>query len=228
MAIDLMEPIDFDTLIREKVLEEGNIHSKEANMARSGIWIGVQDKLKKGRFISWYHLAASIVFLIIGFSVILFIVQKNYHSENRDLLVKIEKLEKLEIEYRARMSSLEVKEKQIQTLTSNLNSLESKIAGLSEQKLEAPVPVVKTIYQTDTIFVKTVEYLTQVPESEIGSTVDQNVLNEEVISDLLEKDQVIVSTQIDDKIYPSPTTKNQDESTEKVKFKFGNFIARKN
>jgi len=222
MEIDPMEPIDFDKLIRDKVLEEGNVHSQDANMARSGIWIGVQDKLKKGRFISLYHLAASIALLIVGFSIILFIIQRNYNSENRALIVKMDNLEK---GYLERVSSMEEKELQIETLTSNLNNLESRIAGISQQKIEVPV---KTVYRTDTIFVKTVEYLTQTSENEVLDNKDQEILVTKDADLTLKESSINASTQIDDLIYPSPTPKNQMDNPEKVKFKLGNIIARKN
>ena len=160
-----MEPYDFDKLIRDRVLDEGNLHSREASNARQGIWMDIQDRVKKNpAFISWYHLAASILLLIVGFSIILFKVQNHYKSENETLLVKIEKLEK---NFTEGASLLDTKDQQIKMLTSNMSNLENTLAELSDQQND--VPVTKVIYKTDTVFLKTVEYVTYVPETSDGN-----------------------------------------------------------
>jgi len=107
-----------------------------------------------------------------------------------------------------------------------LYNLESRIAGISQQKVE--VPVVRTVYKTDTIVVKTVEYLARNDKNEILDDKDPGIGIEKDVELPLEEGPITASTQIDDLIYPSPTPKNQMDNPEKVKFKLGNIIARKN
>jgi hypothetical protein len=165
MATGHMEPFDFDKLIKEKVEEQGNLHSQSAEQARHGIWMNIQEDIKGRKFISWYHLAASIAFLLISFSIVLILVQKRYLNENQELLTKMENLQK---EYVIGMNALSEKEKEITGLKTNVDLLEGQLSELEVNNSQQPeLPVSTVIYKTDTVYVRTIEYVAYTPEEPV-------------------------------------------------------------
>jgi hypothetical protein len=212
-----MEPFDFDKLIREKVSEEGNIHSVESREAKPVIWKEIQDKQKKGGYVSWYHLAASILLLIVGFSIILFKVQRHYIDENEALYKKIEQLEN---DFSERVSLINNKDEQIQELTSGIDDLEKKIKGLSKQQIVKSEP--RIIYVKDTVYQRTIEYVVYQPEE------DAEILetDEPVTRD--EPEVVRTSIITESNIYPPRKSKESSDESEKIKISFGNYIAKEN
>lgn len=212
-----MEPSDFDKLIREKVLEEGNIHSVESKEAKPIIWKEVQELHKKRGYISWYHLAASILLLVVGFSIILFKVQKHYINENEALY---EKIEQMENDFSERVSLINNKDKQIQMLSSGIDDLEKRIIGISELKNIKTEP--RIIYQRDTVFQKTIEYVVYKPEEDAETL----PMDESVATD--ESEVVTASIITESNIYPPRKSKEPSDESEKIKISFGNYIAKEN
>ena len=225
METEHMEPFDLDKLIREKVLEEDNIHSREADNARAEIWTSIQDKTSKGRFISWYHLAASIALVIVSFTVILFLLQRKHTLENQELISKIESLEE---NYAQGESSIFEKDHQIKELTSNLNELESKLIVLSEKEFQPMTPIV--IYKTDTVFVKTIEYMAYTPDAQAETveitSVDENLTIDP--SDIKTDTKGSSDPPFDGIIYPSPDSRKKGKDEESIKFRVGTIIAKNN
>ncbi len=75
-----MEPMDIDNIIKNKLQESSDLHTHEMDSAKPFIWSAVQNQILK-RSITWYHLAAAIVMLMVSFSFVLYSIQNRHNKE---------------------------------------------------------------------------------------------------------------------------------------------------
>ena len=219
MKTGSMEPIDIDNLIKNKLLETNERHQHEMELAKPFIWSAVQNKIGKKSSLTWYHLAAAVVILMISFSFVLYSVQKGHTNEMELLSDKIDQLQR---DYSSQATMIQTKDSQVATLGSELRNVELKLADLQLQKPLSQKEVF--VYQTDTVYLKQVEYITTIAypdepeEKDIVPSVEQ--------TELIGIAQV-QQDQMDDAIFPSYSSQRNSQPSETIKIKFGSFTVKK-
>lgn len=219
MKTGSMEPIDIDNLIKNKLLETNERHQHEMDLAKPFIWSAVQNKIGKKSSLTWYHLAAAVVILMISFSFVLYSVQKGHTNEMELLSDKIDQLQR---DYSSQATMIQTKDSQVTTLGSELRNVELKLADLQLQKPLSQKEVF--VYQTDTVYLKQVKYITTIAypdepeEKDIVPSVEQ--------TELIGIAQV-QQDQMDDAIFPSYSSQRNSQPSETIKIKFGSFTVKK-
>jgi hypothetical protein len=219
MKKEPMEPMDIDKIIKNKLQESNDLHSHEIDSSKPFIWSAVQNNIRR-RNLTWYHLAAAVVMLLIGFSFILFSIQNSHNNEIELLSGKIDQLQE---NYISQAEHLYSKEIQTASLGDELKSLELK---LTEMQLQKPTSQKETfVYRTDTVYVKQIEYI-----NTISDPVEMNIITtgNEADPDALIKIAQIKVQETDDEIFPSYTRQNDRKQSESRRFKFQSFASGKN
>lgn len=220
MKKEIMEPSDFDKILREKVLENHDLHQQEMESARPFVWTAVSNEIGRKKSLNWYHLAAAIALLMITFSVVLVNLQKNHQQEIELLSNKIDQLEKSFVTQAERLQS---KDAQLTSIKNELENVEMRFSSMDQQ---LPLPVKESIvYRTDTVFVKQVEYVTVVEKNENNEALT-------AASDVNENQNVAIvqgkEITTDDEIFPSSRFINEQKKSETVKLTFSPFTSRNN
>lgn len=218
MKKEIMEPSDFDKILREKLHENPDLHTQEMDAAKPFIWSAVYDEIGRKKTLTWYHLAAAVILLLLTFSVVIYNLQNSHQQELADLSSKMDQLEK---NYVSQVELIQSKDIQLSSMKNELENVNKRFANLDLQK---PLPQKeRIIYQTDTVYVKQVEYVTMAAkENKMLTTTnkDQNISQAE----LSEPD----NQKFDDIIYPSFSKRGKKEKSESIKLEFSPFTARNN
>ena len=219
MKTGSMEPIDIDNLIKNKLLETNERHQHEMELAKPFIWSAVQNKIGKKSSLTWYHLAAAVVILMISFSFVLYSVQKGHTNEMELLSDKIDQLQR---DYSSQATMIQTKDSQVATLGSELRNVELKLADLQLQKPLSQKEVF--VYQTDTVYLKQVEYITTItyPDEPVEKDIVPSVEQTELIGIAQ-----VQQDQMDDAIFPSYSSQRNSQPSETIKIKFGSFTVKK-
>ena len=215
-----MEPFDIDNIIKNKLKESHDLHAHEMESAKPFVWSAIQRQIDSRKSMTWYHLAAAMILLMISFSSILFSIQKGRHQEIEQLSNKIDQLQK---DYMTQAELLHLKNRQVESLDSELKNVEVRLTTFQERK--QVVQREKIIYQHDTIYVKQVEYVTQIPDYK-G---DNKIVMAGQIKTSKQVEMIDVQEkEIDDVIFPSFRNLAKNGQAESIQIKIGPFIARKN
>ncbi len=216
MKIEPMEPFDIDNIIKNKLRESNDLHSHEMDSAKPFVWSAVQNQIGKST-LTWVHLAAAIVLVVLSFSFVLYYIQKGRKNEIELLSNKVDQLQK---DYLSQAALLQTKDTQVASLGNELKNVELQLTDLQKQPLSQKETFV---YRTDTIYVKQVEYIT------IVSGHDEPM---EIVSDPLEEQsEQLAMTKVpeiktDDAIFPSYSNPRNKQTSESIKLKFGSFTAK--
>lgn len=215
-----MEPFDIDKIIKNKILESSDLHNHELTSAKPFVWSEVQNQIKRKNSLKWYHLAAAIAFLIIGFSMILHNIQKQHRHEIEKLSAKIDQTQN---NYLSQAELLNIKNNQVESLRKKLNNLELRLVYLQKQK---PLSQKETIvYLTDTVYLKQVEYITSVSDPVESEEIATSALENQWEQTETDKQKEV---ETDDVIFPSYSNQGNRQQSETIKFKFGSITVRKN
>ncbi len=215
-----MEPFDIDNIVREKLQESNDLHTHEMESAKPFVWSAVQNQIGWRRSLTWVHLAAAVVLLMIGFSFILFSVQKG-HKKEIELLS--EKIDQMQTYYVSQEKQLRSKDTQVAFLGNELKNVKIQLADM--QHMEPLTQKETIVYRTDTVYLKQVEYITAVS--------DPTEAKEITIGTVAEQPEQVETAKVqeretDDVIFPSYSNQGNRPPSETIKFKFGPFVARKN
>lgn len=212
-----MEPKDIDNIIRGKVLESSDLHEQEMDSAKSFIWTKVQNKTSRKRLLTWYHLAAAIILLLVCFSFVFYIIQERHNNEMSLLSKKIDLLQKNHVSQEKLLKS---KDQEMESLGDELKQVEQKFTSMLQQK---PLAQKETlVYRTDTVYLKQIEYITAVTDPINSKEISANKtgMYPRQHEDTKEKE-------IDEAIYPSKLNMGKTQQSEPIVFKFGSLTARK-
>lgn len=215
-----MEPFDIDNIVKNKLKESNDLHSHEMESAKPFVWSAVQNQINSRKSLTWVHLAAAVILLMISFSFILFSIQNGRHQEIEQLSNKIDQLQK---DYLTQAELLHLKNRQVESLDSELKNVEVQLTTFQERK--QMVQREKIIYQLDTIYVKQVEYVTQIPDSKGDNKI---VMTGQIETSKRVEMIDVQEKEIDDVIFPSSTNLEKNGQAESIQIKIGPFIARKN
>ena len=203
-----MEPSDLDQIIKSKLQETNDIHRHEKDSAKPFVWSAVQRNLEEKRGLRWYHLAAAVFLLLIGFSFVLYSFQQKHEKE---LTLLSNKIDQFEQGFQAREVLLESKEGQLRLMDAELNDVRLQLANL--QRPPAVAQKEKIVFLTDTVFIKQVEYVNENPviASKQTAKEERNIQNPNVKREHSEFDQAI---------FPSYVGSNTSQKSEAIKVKF--------
>lgn len=219
MKKEIMEPTDFDKILRDKIHESQDLHAKEMEAAKPFIWSAVYNEIGKKKSLTWYHLAAAVILLLITFSVVLYRVQTVHR---RELASFSQQLDQLEKNYLSQATLLETKNSQLISLNDKLESVEQQFNNMQQTPAQVKERIV---YQRDTVYLKQVEYVTVAPDTnKINYAINKN-------SDHPPKEVKVVKlneNKIDDIIYPSSQGTDKREKPESIKVRLNAFTARSN
>ena len=212
MKENIMEPSDIDKIIKGKLTEVGakNVHRHEMDQAKPFVWSAVQNNLSQKKALRWYHLAAAILLLLIGFGFGFNEIQKNHQGE---IALLHEQLRAIKTQNDDQILLLGQKELELQKVADQLQSVELQLANLEESSLV--IAPEKVLYRTDTVIIKQVEY---VPAPNQGSL----IVNHTVQTDKTEENisMEIEADNIEKAIYPSYTRNSRTPRSENMKVKF--------
>jgi len=208
-----MKPNDIDSIIRSKLQENDGFYDHEIAAAKPFIWAAIRNKITKTRLIKWHHLAAAMVLLFMVFSFIFNSLRQEHQTELDVLSDKIDQLQKINND-RGMIS--EETETQIASLK---NQLRYSAIQLDELAQESQTEVPTILYQTDTVYINTVELIPTV--AEINTYPDP-------YPTYIESGPMEVSkTEMDDMIFPDFSNQGSKQPTETINVTFGPFTARK-
>lgn len=215
-----MEPFDIDKIIKNKLAQDNEIHAHEMESAKPFVWSAIQNKIGSRKSLTWYHLAAAVVLLMISFSFILFGIQKGRHREIEQLSNKIDQLQK---DYVTQAELLQYKNAQVESQGFELKNMEVRLTSIQENKPAAQSE--KIIHQVDTVYIKQIEYITKIPDSN-----DENklVMGEQIEMAIQTEKTDKQETNIDNMIFPTTRNSEKSEQSESIQIKMGSFLARKN
>ena len=210
-----MEPFEIDKILKEKLEAGSEIHTHELEAAKPFVWSAVQSEINKKKPLTWVHLAAAVILLLMCFSFVLYTFKSAYTNQIDALTTKIDELDRA---YQEQLVQVQTKDAQVESLDSELRQMEIQLAGL--QPVEPPAAKEVFIHRTDTIYVKQVEYITRIEPEAVKeeALIDEEKMPEEVIA---------TTNQPSDAIYPSAVV-GKKASTESMKVSFGSFTARNN
>jgi len=216
-----MEPYDIDKIIKGKLKEGHDLHSHEMDSAKPFIWSAIQNKIDRKRPLTWYHLAAAVILLLLTFSFIMYTVQKSHKNEISQLSVKIDQLQ---ARYLSQEELLQTKNTEVVSLGNELREVEFQLADLHNEK---PISIKETIvYRVDTIYLNQIKYITKAPDQIQPRDINPEITENQTV--LVEVSK-IEDEGMDDIIFPTYSSEqNSKQSSESIKLKFGSFAVRKN
>jgi len=213
-----MEPFDIDSFVKNKLTEDNELHSKEIESSKPFVWTAVQQQINRKKSVTWYHLAAAVLLLLIGFSFILFNIQKG-HQREMELLS--DQINQLETNHQAQANLLQSKNSQVQQLSTELENVGIQLTALQQQNPAQQTQ--KILHQVDTVYIKQVEYITlktSSPVEELEITPEKELVT-------YAENTAFQKKETDDIIFPSSSRLAKNEQSEAFKIKVGPF-ARKN
>lgn len=151
-----MEPTKFDEIIKQKTSGEHSLHQKEMKDAKPFIWATIQsNSQRKGIVIPWYAVAAAILLLCCS-SFFLFQLQNRYENDIQQLSEQINHLSNQTVP-----EIVAVKDQQIDLVCEELKALEQSYSTIKNQPKQQPFIQKQIVYNTDTVFISKVEYITE-------------------------------------------------------------------
>ena len=218
MKIGPMEPFEIDKIIKDKLLESNDLHKHEMDSAKPFVWSAIQNKTREKRTLTWVHLAAAVVILMISFSFVLYGIQRGHKNEMKQLSYKIDQLQQ---DYLSQAELLQTKDTQVSSLGGELKKVELQLTELRQQK---PLSQKETfVYKTDTVYHKQIEYITVVSDPVEPAEIGFDPLVNHPEQTGIAKVQV---NEMDDAIFPSYSVKSTNQASETIKLKFGSFTAK--
>jgi TolA-binding protein len=218
MKKEIMETSDFDKILRDKLSENHGLHQREMETAKPFVWSAVYNEIGRKKTLTWYHLAAAVLLLMITFSVTLVHVQKGHQNEISQLSQKVDQLEKSLL---SQAELLQLKDAQLTSMKNELENVEMRFAGIDQQTPISPKETL--VYRTDTVIVKQVEYVTVVEQPRETLAVGSDVgVNQNVAIVPLNENAT------DDEIFPSSRLNGKAKQSEAVKISFSRFTGRSN
>lgn len=206
-----MEPKDIDNIIKNKILESNDLHKYEMDSAKPFVWSAIQNKIRRKRSLTWYHLAVAITILMISFTFVLYGVQKKYTNEMSLLSDKIDQLQKNHV---SQAKLLKLKNREVESLGDKLMQVKHKFTGLLQQK---PIAQKETfVYRTDTVYLKQVEYITA-----ISTPIESKEITADALVNMTDQTETVKIQEVDDIIFPSYSGQGNRQQAETIKFKFG-------
>ena len=216
-----MEPYDIDKIIKGKLNESNDLHSHEMDSAKPFIWSAIQNKIDRNRPLTWLHLAAAVVLLLLSFSFILYTVQNGHKNEISHLS---DKIDQLQARYLSQEELLLTKNTKVESLGNELREVEFQLADLYK---ENPISIKETIvYRIDTIYLNQIKYVTKASDQIQPIDINLDVKeNQAALVEVRKKED----GEMDDIIFPTYSSQeNSKQSSESIKLKFGSFDVRKN
>ncbi len=214
-----MEPIDIDKIIRDKIVEGSDLHEQEMDSAKPFVWATVQNNIGKKKLLTWYHLAAAIILLLVCFSIVLYDIQEKHTDEIRLLSDKIDLLQKNHV---SQADLVKSKDQEVESLGNELKQVQQKFTNLAQQK---PIAQKETfVYRTDTVYLTQIEYITAIVDPVEPKEVATHKKEEQ--TELVES-TYLPEREIDEAIYPSKLKMGKRQQSEPIVFKFGSLTARK-
>jgi len=210
-----MEPSDFDKILKSKIAEPNDLHEKEMDSAKPFIWAEVQKEIKGNRSLRWYHLAAAVLLLLISFSIVMYSVQ---NAHQKQLMMLSDKIDLIQSNHQQQIKQLSEQNTELSMVVANQER------ARDEQPEKTPPIVEKVIYQTDTVFIRQVEYIELEPEPK-PITVRATDHGPEVASN---NHPEIQNDKYDEIIYPANSKQVNDRKSESSKLKISAFTARRN
>lgn len=215
-----MEPNEIDNIIRNKLQESSDLHRPEMDSAKPFVWSAVHNQIVGKQSLTWYHLAAALALLLIGFSFVLYQIQTG-HRNQIDLLSN--KVDQLQQNYSSQVNLLQTKETQVESMGKELRNIELQLTDLQQQ--ESIVKKETIVFRTDTVFIKQVEYINNTPDP-----MEMKVVSTSTIQDPDEQEEIVTAQESsrDDAIFSNYSYPGNRQQSETIKFKFGSFTERKN
>jgi len=207
-----MEPSDIDKIIKGKLQETNDAHNQEMDSAKPFVWSAITKELKKKKSLSWYHLAAAVLLLLLSFSFIFYSIQQNHENE---MVLISDKIDQLQKNYQSQLELLNSKDAEVKLLANELRGVELQLSDLGQFKPISQKEII--VYRTDTVYVKQVEYITSVsdPVISIEKTMDFEVEKSEQLAQAETQ-----HNEIDAVIYPSFVSQGKKQKSETIKVKF--------
>lgn len=207
-----MEPSDIDKIIKGKLHESNDTHNQEMDSAKPFVWSAIQQELEKKKSLSWYHLAAAILFLLLSFTFIFYSIQQNHDNE---MVLLSDRIDQLQKNYHEQLDILNSKDAEVKLLANELRDVELQLSGLEQMKPISQKEIL--VYRTDTVYVKQVEYITSIsnPVIPMEKTIDFDLEKSEQLAQA-EKQQ----NEIDEVIFPSFVSQGKKQKSETIKVKF--------
>jgi hypothetical protein len=207
-----MEPTDFDKLLRNKLNEGSDLYSKEIEHSKPFVWTAVQQNLNSEKsLIRWQHLAAAVILLLVSSTSIIYFMNKQHQREMNQLANSIDSMH----------SNYLIQSKQLQQKDELLSCFQSDIQSLQQfqnKVLREDNFVEKTqyVYQTDTVFVEEIRYIT---EQTIKESSDDSI---EQVMPLESRSKIDPNS----KIYPVyKTSKSSNNESENIKLKLNSIAS---
>lgn len=212
-----MEPSEFDDLIKNKLAGENPLHTNEIEHSRAFVWSSIQQNLKAKKSWNWKPLMAAAVFAFLIFSTIIF--YNKLENQNNEAIQLSKQMERLNKQYSQQSNLIIEKNQKISALQNQLNGIETKLKQLNNQ----PVITPKIVYQTDTVFLKNLNEITQTPKTADSTTSVNTESNKTTTPKLEEDDSQELANK---KIYPSyVSTQKVSAPNETIKVKFASFVS---
>ena len=148
-----MEPLDIDSIIKQKLKEDNTLYQRSSASARPLVWEAVRRNISERAGLAWYHLAAAAVLLVLVFAAALYGLQRKYDQQ---LTLLTQQVDEMQSESHAQRMKLTAKETRLTQLEQKLNKTEQQLTTL---RRSAPASQ-KVLVRTDTVYVPQVKYLT--------------------------------------------------------------------
>lgn len=210
-----METFDFDKVIKSKMQEDNDLHKEEIQATRPLVWAKIQNQQKPVKEIQWYHLAAAVALILIGSG---WFYQQSQKSHRTAIDLLSNKVNDMESKFSVQENVIKSKTYLIDSLQRELAQIESQLANIQQISKMPPEQVI--VYQTDTVYLKQIEYvtvLTENPDTTKTSMESTPLVAKETASQATDND-----------IYPSYVVSNRKPQPEPKKFKFGASFAAPN
>ena len=211
----IMEPSDFDKILKSKIAAPNQLHEMEMESAKPFVWSAVYREIKGTNSLTWWHMAAAVMLFLVSFSVVLYYVQSAY---NNQLILLSDKIDLLESDYKNQLAKLENQNEALNLKVANQEKQDS------DKSLESPQIIEKLIYQTDTVFIRQVEYVQVEAEPKLVENSTKETESTIVLTNHQESD----NKKYDEIIYPVGTRQSNNKNSEQVKLKISAFTARSN
>lgn len=217
MKIELMEPSEFDQIIKNKLAEENNAHAKEIEKAKPFVWAAIQENRNRKPMVFFYYLAAAILLILLCSS---YFMNISFQQHSKEVATLSQKIELMQASYNLQLNLLQTKNKELDDLCIEVEQLEESLID-SEPKVDSKV-LKQLVYVYDTVFIKQTEYITQVvPAQGLQES-------EEIEVDKIEEPEISTSLleEKETNIYPSyASSRVKNTQEENVKFKFSSFVS---
>ena len=212
-----MEPSKFDDLIKNKLAGENPRHKNEIEHSRAFVWSSIQQNLKAERSWNWKALMVAAVFAFLIFSTVIF--YNKLENQNREANQLSKQMVRLNKQFGIQTTLIVEKNQKINRLQNELNGIKAELKQLNNQ----PVLTPKIVYKTDTVFLKNLNVIAQIPKT-VDSTISNNTESTLTHTPKLKEDNS--QEFATNKIYPSyVSVQKVSAPNETIKVKFASFVS---